>query len=70
MSYFEINGLAVFTPPPFPPPPLLPPPIHEPTAESMFNDFFPKKVDNAELLQALLGIHEELRGIRKALETK
>jgi hypothetical protein len=58
------------TPPPFPPPPLLPPPIHEPTAESMFNDFFPKKVDNAELLQALLGIHEELRGIRKALETK
>lgn len=40
------------------------------TTGDVLNDFFPKKVDNAELLQALLGIHEELKGIRKALETK
>lgn len=46
------------------------PTIHEPTAEGVFSDFCPKKVDNADILQALLDIHEELKGIRIALETK
>ena len=44
--------------------------IPEHTTEDVHNDFCPKKVDNADIHQALLDIHEELKGIRKALETK
>ena len=45
-------------------------PIHEHTIEDIRNGFFPENVNMRTILQALLGIHEELKGIRIALETK
>lgn len=66
-SFFMSEPSSIIRSPPLTPPT---PPTHEHTIEDVRKGFFPENVNMRTILQVLLGIHDELKGIRIALETK